>query len=521
MVSAGRLAVLGVDGGSWNVLGRLIRDGYMPNLGRMVKRGVHGNLRSIIPPVTGGAWLALATGLNPGKTGVLDFLKLDSDMALHVVSSKDFRGRSLWDYLSLLDYRVAVLDYPMLYPAYPVNGIMLCSWGGRFSTYPESLAGVIRDMVDNYDVFVEWHVERFDDIELFLDDLDKAVEKKLKVSRRFAKAGWDLFVDVLSFTDWLQHRMWHFFDSSHPLYRGGVEASRYRRRFTEYWQLVDEYIGEVSEIYDNVLVVSDHGFGSHWGVFNFGRWLLKHGFVEVRGSGRVAKRLVASFLRRLGFTKFIPQKLRKRARKLGVSAVNIYSDLDMDRSKIIVLESSNVFGALRVNPKIDINAEELLHQLEQKLQELGSEVGQEIKVQVWRVKDLYWGDKVNLLPDLIVAVNDWSSVIVYDPTKDFIYSNGLSSPRHTGSHRLEGVFVAYGVDIRNGVEVQGVSVLDVAPTILYMFDAPIPNNIDGRVLEQIFEPSTKLGKKLIYVEPSFYVKLKISGKVRKIKNKLI
>ena len=206
------LAVLGVDGGSWNVLSWLVREGYMPNLERLIKSGVHGSLRSIVPPVTGGAWLSMATGLNPGKTGVIDFFKHVGNFVLEPVSGEDFRGRSYWDYLSVLGFRVAVLDYPMLYHAYPVNGVMLSSWGGKVTTYPENVLDKIRGLVSKYDIFVNYHLEKYNDIELFLKDIGKAVDRKLKVSRHFMGREWDLFVDIISFTDWLQHRMWHYID---------------------------------------------------------------------------------------------------------------------------------------------------------------------------------------------------------------------------------------------------------------------------------------------------------------------
>ena len=277
-----RLGVIGVDGGSWNVLRWLIGESYMPNLKRLIENGVRGDLRSIVPPVTGGAWLSIATGLNPGKTGVIDFFKHTGNFILEPVSSKDFRGRSVWDYLSMLGFRIAVLDYPMLYPAYPIKGIMVSSWGGKVTTYPETLLDEIRSLADEYNIFVSYHLEKYNDVELFLEDLSKAVEKKLRVSRNYMNRGWDLFIDVISFTDWLQHRMWHYIDPKHPMYPGDKEASKYRERFAELWQLLDEYIGEVSEAYDNIIIVSDHGFGPNWGVFNLTKWLVEHGFSKLR-----------------------------------------------------------------------------------------------------------------------------------------------------------------------------------------------------------------------------------------------
>lgn len=480
-----RLAIIGIDGATWSVLRWLIREGWMPNLKRLVEWGIHGELRSLIPPVTGCAWLAIATGLNPGKTGVIDFFKNTGDFVLEPVSSADFQGRSIWDYLSVLGYKIAILDYPMLYPAYPVNGIMLCSWGANISTFPKSLADHITDIVDGYEIFVDYHLEKYNDIDLFLSDLDRVVKKKLKVSRYFMRREWDLFIDVFSFTDWLQHRMWHYIDSSHPMYPGEIEAFKYKKKFAEYWQLLDEYIGEVSETYDNILVISDHGFGPQWGVFNLAKWLLKHKFsVARRKLRRRIVEIISKVLRKTRLTKVIPQKLRKEARKHGLTIASLLYYFDVEKSKLITLEYTIPFGAVHINPRLK-NAEDIIRIFTHSLNALSDELGKKLRVHIWRSRDIYQGDKVDLLPDLIFTINDWSCVIVKDPEKNFIYMDSPYSPRHTGSHRVRGIFVAYGESFKKQLHISRISVLDIAPTVLYIFNAPIPFEIDGKVLKEI------------------------------------
>ena len=117
---------------------------------------------------------------------------------------------------------------------------MVSSWGGGVTTYPETLLNEIRSLVDECNMFVDLRWVKYNDVEPFLEDLNKAVGKKLGVSRNYVSKGWDLFIDVVSFTDWLQHRMWRYIDPKHPMYLGDKEASRYRKRFTEFWQLLDE-----------------------------------------------------------------------------------------------------------------------------------------------------------------------------------------------------------------------------------------------------------------------------------------
>jgi len=50
---------------------------------------------------------------------------------------------------------------------------------------------------------------------------------------------------------------------------------------------------------------------------------------------------------------------------------------------------------------------------------------------------------------------------------------------------MNGIFIAAGPDIVHEA-LNGVSVLDVAPTILHLFGQKIPADMDGRVLEELF-----------------------------------
>lgn len=89
-----KVLVIGLDGATWNVLIPLINQNKLPTIKKLFQNGVYGALESIIPPVTGSAWLSLATGKNPGKTGVIDSLNRRSPTSynLHPVTSKDFKN---------------------------------------------------------------------------------------------------------------------------------------------------------------------------------------------------------------------------------------------------------------------------------------------------------------------------------------------------------------------------------------------------------------------------------------------
>jgi hypothetical protein len=58
----------------------------------------------------------------------------------------------------------------------------------------------------------------------------------------------------------------------------------------------------------------------------------------------------------------------------------------------------------------------------------------------------------------------------------------------SGTHRMNGIFMAYGAAIRPGAVVENASLYDLAPTILRLMDEPVADPMDGRVLEEVLTP---------------------------------
>ena len=95
--------------------------------------------------------------------------------------------------------------------------------------------------------------------------------------------------------------------------------------------------------------------------------------------------------------------------------------------------------------------------------------------------DRYVGD--------LVAKEPADTIVVIVSDHGFGPATGLSAEglALSGDHRKEGIILAAGGPIRKGVRVDGASVVDVTPTILYLLGMPVGADMDGRVIEGLFD----------------------------------
>ena len=70
-----RVVILGFDGADAGLVEELMAAGRLPNLARLRAEGSYSPLLSTNPPQTPVSWAAFATGLNPGRTEIFDFLR--------------------------------------------------------------------------------------------------------------------------------------------------------------------------------------------------------------------------------------------------------------------------------------------------------------------------------------------------------------------------------------------------------------------------------------------------------------
>lgn len=132
-----RVVMLGLDGLEPSLLEEGMRAGRLPHFAALAAEGGYQTLATTCPPLSPVAWSTFATGLNPGKHGVFDFVHRTPDLKLKLafseVSGKRARqlrkGRSFWEILGEYGIFSQILRVPVTWPSGRFFGTLLSAMG--------------------------------------------------------------------------------------------------------------------------------------------------------------------------------------------------------------------------------------------------------------------------------------------------------------------------------------------------------------------------------------------------------
>jgi predicted AlkP superfamily phosphohydrolase/phosphomutase len=112
-----------------------------------------------------------------------------------------------------------------------------------------------------------------------------------------------------------------------------------------------------------------------------------------------------------------------------------------------------------------------------------AEDGKPVVDQVIRREQVCHGPYADIAPDLFVLMRDLTYITreSYDwPVDSRIFIKPLTG--ENGGHRIPGVLIMYGGPAHKSQAIESANIMDIAPTILYLFGCPIPSDFDGAVL---------------------------------------
>jgi len=102
--------------------------------------------------------------------------------------------------------------------------------------------------------------------------------------------------------------------------------------------------------------------------------------------------------------------------------------------------------------------------------------------EIYNRDEVFQGPHHDAAPDLTLILNDGGLMSIL-PSPEAVSKR----PAVSGSHRPVGIFGARGPAIRQGLAANELSILDVAPTVLYSLGLPVPEELQGRVPEEIYQ----------------------------------
>jgi predicted AlkP superfamily phosphohydrolase/phosphomutase len=510
-----RAVILGLDGATFDVLLPRVERGEMPSLAALMQKAAWGGLQSTTPPFSAQAWVSMATGKNQARHGIVDFWERSPDHTRRrFVSARLIHGETLWQIVGRHGLRVGLVNVPVTYPPQPVNGYLVSGFltpqGRDDYVYPLALRDEITTLVPDY------NPDPFDPLgatKQQILELESWMEKHERVSRRLAESRpADLFFGVVQALDHLQHLFWN--DIAAEQDRG-----RYASLVSRCYHLADEIIGHRVGLLDGqttLFLVSDHGFGPAHKWFHVNRFLEEQGLLVLgEAQGGMA---------RLGMT---PQRVRNLVRRMDVlglrrwvgrmARVTLGRQLDkrltppIDWSRTQAISGSPATEGIFVNLKgrepqgiVEPGApyEALRERLITELAALRDpETGKPIVRAIYRREALYEGPFLDQLPDVVFDLGDGPYLASDAPTAAQILEP-LPKGFLQGRHRSTGIFVATGPGIREGAQMEGARIVDVAPTVLYALGLPIPEDMDGRPLLEIFAKDYRAAHPVQYTSPT-------------------
>lgn len=510
-----KVFLLGLDGATFDLILPWVSEGKLPAFSKFISEGTYGELESVPNQRSAAAWTSFMTGKNPGKHGIFEFYEyLPSTYNLRFINSNARDGDSLWKILSNNGKKVGVINVPMTFPAEEVNGFLIAgldspSVKSKNFTYPNDLYNTLKMKFGDY--ILEPGLTGAivgGKIEDAIDMIKVEFAQKMDISRYLmATYPWDFFTVVLRSLDAVQHCFWKYMDASHPHFNAS-ESQKYEKTILNTYQMIDKFLGELMASLDddtNFIIMSDHGFGQkHPATNQLNQWLESKGYLAYNKS---PQRGTSGFLGALyrGVVGKTPRKTKEwlwetfPSLRDKVQTRLCFANIDWSNT---LAYSDSLFPNVRINlkgrelhgtVKSEKEYEGLIEKLITELKDLRDmKTGMNIVKDVLKRDKIYHGKYVNNTPDLLVR---WREDITISgigiessaeikPITPFM--PGEDYRVISGDHHLNGIFLARGKEIKSGIKMDGASIMDVAPTVLYQMGVSIPDDMDGKVLSSIF-----------------------------------
>lgn len=520
-----RVLILGLDGMAPDLIQQWIAAGELPAFAALRRAGSFGLLRSSINCVTPSAWTSMATGVGPGRHGVFNFIEyIPASHSIRVPDSTQRRVQTIWELAGDAGQRCCILRVPMTFPASPVNGWLVADMLAPsihhegFAWPPELAEELLRRFGPK-----GWGEKWGDDQPSATGKYGRALRQLMAgidrgfdlIDHALDRDSWDLMFAVLHEPDEAGHNFLHLMEAQSP-YHDPVAARRFGDGLLRVYKRIDERLGALVRRLGGetaIIIVSDHGMGWRRTVAWYVRALLVGaGFQVLRGapaaSGGIRQRLLRM---RRAVTRRIPWDIRRRIRPLPRevrqrgAAEAVLGSVDWHSTAAFTLGPGyageiwlHLAGRCPAGTVEQGEAQEtMLEALRELLQSaVDARSGQRVVERIETGSEACPGPFAESIPDLLVTFDEdicCEAVTATNPFTDERVTVDDTSPGHwdlphRGFHRRDGLLLAAGRGIAAGEAIVRASVTDIAPLALYLLGLPIPENMEGKLLEPLIQP---------------------------------
>lgn len=502
-----KILIIGWDGAPFEFIKDLISENELPNLKQVTTDGFFGPLETVPYVMSSCAWSTMVTGKNAGKHGVFDFYSNEFEDESYFrtpINATVREEKELWDLLTEHGMNVGIINVPMTYPAAKVNGFMVAgmlspSIDDNNFAYPPHL---LTDYIELANYTIDLDGKKDTPRDQFIENVNKMIDARTNLILHLIKEHKDLDVLFAVFTapDRLSHYFWHFHDKTHPYRKNEtkIDLQQYQDALISIYKKLDEKLGliirtfeqEISKDY-SIIVVSDHGMASLKKILHLNKYLNKKGYLA-----------------------FKPKEEWRKVEKalLDKKVSYIFDKVDWSKTQAYALGKR---GAIYINlkgrePKGIVNKGDypkLIEKLKRDLKEIEDpETGEAIVKKVCSRDELFFGENVQKAPDLLIFLTDGYFPFGYacDLNKPNLISvnDRVDLPFVTGIESGDGIICLKNKNIKPNATFKNAKLRDFTPTLLYLLDLPIPKDMDGKVLKEIFETLHVQKNPIRYREPT-------------------
>lgn len=529
-----KVIVVGIDGACWEIIEECKKHFKLQGFSLFLEKGLHGVLKTVIPPATSPAWKCYSTGLPPEKLDLFHWYVFDpkSKRIKLLTVKKNFK--EIWDYLSEHGFKCVVINTPLTYPK-KINGVLIAGpplSGEKNFVYPKKYEKILK-LLFKYRVCMRSTLQISnllpEKIHLLLKmfgilEILRLAYLRFKVAKYLWKKFSPDFMQVTIFyTDHAQHYLANEFD---------------KRLLLLLWKAIDRLLYnfiksiEKTEKDDVIFILmSDHGHTHFKYTFLINNWLYRIGLLKIKLWPQVknsAKSILFNLIRK---NKPIRTFLLS---KLGYSF--LYKRLP------------NRIAGLRIRDKHKTSVKEILYEFIRRVFKehvFKLKITELVNVIDWKrtlafAPDWYyifinadWNSKKfrkireflikkledmrtpsksqvfsSVVPGEIIFPEDickkYGFSIIFIPEKSvridvkFCFANtcwmSVNHDEWSSVHTLKGIFGVYGRNLQTGKFIGEISILELAPMILSLFGIEKPNKLSEKVISLLRRKAVIISK---------------------------